>query len=273
MHALEVCKWWLESGFQLLPCSAGTKRLLQGYGPHLARIQNLDQANIFWGGPSGGVNLAVCTTEHQVILDFDSLSVYTTWASTFTREASTYTEVTPRGGRHVFVIGEHIRGLRLKAGVELKQVCLVYPSKVEGKQYTRGAEIDILEADTEKILSPLSEAGYPTPYRVKATAFSERQSMRAGSILDRVKAHFRVVDILVNSRPSVAITGTGRFLVTRCPFHKAGKEEHPSFWIDTERNLWGCHGCPNHGDVINLYALLNQITNYEAIRELAKGLP
>jgi len=60
-----------------------------------------------------------------------------------------------------------------------------------------------------------------------------------------------------------------RFVPAHCPFHD---DKEPSFWIDTDRNLWGCHACGVRGDVINLYARLKGLTNTEAIREMRSTL-
>jgi DNA primase len=37
------------------------------------------------------------------------------------------------------------------------------------------------------------------------------------------------------------------FISSACPFHKGGKESHPSFWINRETGSWGCFTCGSHG--------------------------
>ena len=60
----------------------------------------------------------------------------------------------------------------------------------------------------------------------------------------------------------------GSRMMIQCPFHD---DKTPSFWIDTQRGLCGCHTCGMKPlDVINLFARLNQVSNQEAIRELGK---
>lgn len=35
-----------------------------------------------------------------------------------------------------------------------------------------------------------------------------------------------------------------------CPFHKGGKEAHPSFYINVETGLWFCHSCKRKGTLL-----------------------
>jgi DNA primase len=56
--------------------------------------------------------------------------------------------------------------------------------------------------------------------------------------------------------------------VTRFPL-----ETRSSFTVDLVRGLWQCYGCDAHGDVINLMAMLENITVAEAIRVMARRLP
>lgn len=37
------------------------------------------------------------------------------------------------------------------------------------------------------------------------------------------------------------------FISAACPFHKAGKERRPSFWISRETGAWGCFTCGERG--------------------------
>jgi DNA primase len=37
------------------------------------------------------------------------------------------------------------------------------------------------------------------------------------------------------------------FVSAACPFHKDGKERHPSFWIQRSTGKWGCFACPASG--------------------------
>ena len=50
-----------------------------------------------------------------------------------------------------------------------------------------------------------------------------------------------------------------------CPFHE---DKNPSFSINIETGKYHCFGCGEKGDIINLYARLNNTTDAEAIKEL-----
>lgn len=65
-------------------------------------------------------------------------------------------------------------------------------------------------------------------------------------------------------------TGAGWYLA-RCPFHD---DRHPSFWLNTERQIGGCFaGCtPKPVDAINLFAMLHGLDNSTAIAVLARRL-
>jgi DNA primase len=75
------------------------------------------------------------------------------------------------------------------------------------------------------------------------------------------------LDVLARFAPAsfATIKGAGRYRSARCPFHE---DKKPSFWIDTELQIWGCHRCGIKGDVINLFSKLAGKTNGEAIKEL-----
>ena len=63
----------------------------------------------------------------------------------------------------------------------------------------------------------------------------------------------------------------GRYWMTRCPLHD---DKNPSMWLDLEAQRCGCFaGCTDQAiDVIDLYARLNDLSNAEAIRVLARRI-
>ena len=248
--------WWLERDFLLLPAQPNSKKLVEGFGPYQEKISNPERVRQ-WFSDRSLANLAVCGTQTSLILDFDDPDLYQDWAGKFPAAARTYTEQTPRGGYHVFahVWGESLKGFIPIQGVELKRVVLVSPSTIGQKQYTQGAG-EMLKLEAEIILSPLCQA----PIINRAT---RTESMRKGR-LQQIKSAFSCLDLL-QQKPRSAC----RFVTVNCPFHE---DKEPSFWIDTDRNLWGCHACNTRGDVINLFARLKGITNAEAIREMGAAI-
>jgi DNA primase len=86
-------------------------------------------------------------------------------------------------------------------------------------------------------------------------------------LVSAIKAKINPVEILNQARPQIKLVGLGKRWVTcACPFHE---DKAPSFWIDTQRGLWGCHACNIHGDVINLWARFQGLTVAQAVQDLA----
>jgi len=250
--------WWLKRDFLLIPIQPNSKKIVPGFGMHQDKIGHAERVHQ-WFGPKTLANIAICSSSTGLILDFDDPDLYKFWAAKFPAESQTYTEQTPRGGCHVFahVWRELRKGFTPIKGVELKRVVLVYPSRVDNKPYGRGAG-ELLKLDATLVLSPLSQAPVKPP--------EQRIGIRDPRRLGRIKSAFSCMDLLKVKDSGVA----RRFVSIRCPFHE---DQEPSFWIDVERNLWGCHGCGAHGDVINLYARLKGIEDIrDAIREMEATL-
>lgn len=258
----QTALWWLKRDFLLLPAQPNSKKLVPGFGRYQNQISTPERVG-FWFGERSLANIAVCGTQTSFILDFDDADLYKFWASKFSAAARTYTEQTPRGGYHVFAHtwrGD-LKGIELIQGVELKHTVVISPSVINNKPYMRGAG-DLLDLDASLLLSPLSKAPIIRP--------SQRVDIHAKGTLQKIKAAFSCLALIQSFKPGVKVAGSARrFIALPCPFHD---DKEPSFWIDTERNLWGCHACGVRGDVINLYARLHGITVQEAIREMGKSL-
>lgn len=274
---IEVASWWLARGFWLLPVQPGTKKLLQGFGQYQKKLHTTEEVKQYFSGELNRLNLAVIAYPGATIIDFDIPEIYTEWARQCPEIAQqTYTERTPRGGAHVFIYGTPPKGFTPRDGVEIKSVCLVAPSMVDGKAYTRG-EGNILEANIEITFLHLAKPGTPTVHllqtrEIERQAHQARAAAKIGqeSPIDKIKRHITCIDVLQELAPGIEIKpSTGSFVICRCPFHKAGKEKQESFWINTDSGLFGCHACKTHGDVINLYATLKGVTVHEAVKTLA----
>lgn len=61
------------------------------------------------------------------------------------------------------------------------------------------------------------------------------------------------------------VKSRGKNLIYSCPFHK---EKTPSFYLDTEQQVYYCHGCHQGGDIISYYKDLYD-NSYEAAFEKA----
>ena len=223
-----------------------------------------------------GYNMAVLLPANLWCLDFDSDEVFSSWeAATAPDLLDTYAESSPRGF-HYFYRMALPSELRLVKGVEVKKHCLVSPSDVGGFRYTPvngQAEIRAVDDYKALILSLLSDSPVLTGYRPVG---SERvyQPPPGGDLISRIKAARSVWSLassLTELKPSPP--GQARWFAGRCPIHD---DQTPSFWVDTEKDIWGCFSpsCVGHlgGDVVNLWALSKGLTNQEAIKALAGGL-
>ena len=275
----DAARRWLKLGFDLLPIQPGTKRIVQGFGQYQKKISTLEDVSRWWDLNAAkdlhSANLAVVANGDNFILDFDVFEVYAEWAKACDEIYSTsYTEFTPHNGAHVFLCGNVPKGLQLREGVELKRVVLVAPSVVDGSNYQAGFG-GIYSGDVDAVFSSLTIPGTPTAHLLRTRKCQDHAAARPGpqlavDVIGQIKARFQILDVLERYAPDCynSLRGSGRWRGAVCPFHKGGREKSASFWIDTERNVFGCHTCNTRGDVINLYALLKGVRDKDAIRDL-----
>lgn len=72
---------------------------------------------------------------------------------------------------------------------------------------------------------------------------------------------------IIEKRIECIRTGPGKFKAI-CPFHQNDKD--PSLRIDDNRRKWKCFGCDAQGDAIDFVKHFEDITNWEAIKIVAK---
>lgn len=263
-----VCQLWLQRGFRLLPIQPNSKYLIAGFGEHKKQIVDTVQAEemleLF---PS--CNLAVLRDKKKTILDFDEPMLYCSWVEEHPEEAKTYTERTPRNGAHVFADGPAPAGLIWRKGIEEKKICLIYPSVVNDKAYIQG-DGEILKITSTDFFSGLSEPGTRTAYVLKCDQLKrDRIPYGSSSVIEQIKHRFTIEYVFLLYKPGTDLSGKTPFISVLCPFHP---DHHASMFLDLQRQLFKCHACDAHGDVINLYAMFEKITVREAIARMSKML-
>jgi DNA primase len=88
--------------------------------------------------------------------------------------------------------------------------------------------------------------------------------------IQEVKDKIDIVELISSYIP---VKKAGRNFKANCPFHS---EKTPSFVISPDRQIWHCFGsCNDGGDAINFIMKLENITFFEALKELAlkAGIP
>lgn len=259
---------WLGRGFDLLPIQPGTKKKAVGFGVYSSRITDQYFAAQYFRDASMRWNLGVVAPEGTIILDFDNWDTYLDWvrfAKRFDDSMTTsYTEVTPRYGAHVFLSGEVPDGLKCRDGVEVKRDIVVAPSIVGGVRYEPlGVETHIYHGSLDAVFFFLSR---PCPdSAVQVVSKIRDQVSHDGGAISRIKGALSIVELMRKYYPRIKLKQRGVFYNSLCPFHA---EKNPSFWLNAQLNIFGCHACKARGDVINFYALAKNINNDQAVREL-----
>lgn len=217
-----------------------------------------------WAAAWPNCNIGLITGYHQncIALDFDDELTFDVWRNGV-GELRTWT-VKTRRGYHVWYQSLSDPGksriftrdgleilLRAKGGY-----CIVPPSiHHTGTPYQTvcnfkpavvATPASILPGWTEKVL-----AGEPATERALWTLPSK---VRIEHLIPPLGQH-------PNYR--------GAYLA-RCPFHN---DEKPSAWINIEEQRFGCNACWNglYWDVVNVYAMLNSVSNGEAFKLLGEG--
>ncbi|MCK6566971.1 MAG: bifunctional DNA primase/polymerase [Anaerolineales bacterium] len=257
---------WLGRGFSLLPIRPGTKYKAMGYGVHQMRIMDQQIAAQYFRDSSMRWNLGVVAPQGKIILDFDDWDLYIRWVKFVKRfddsMVRTYTELTPGGGVHVFLSGDLPLGYKCRKGVEIKGDVVVAPSVVGGCRYEVFAELPIYHGSLDAVFYYLKE---PCPDRGALVVSEMRSLLNQDGKIANIKGRMSIVEMMKKYYPSVKLIRRGYFHNSLCPFHA---EKNPSFWLNEKLNTFGCHACGARGDIINFYALVKNITNDQAVKDL-----
>lgn len=259
---------FFDYGVKIVPCRRGGKEFVRGFGPYKRFIES-DQDLLKW--IEKGFNYALLTgTGGLVVIDFDDPELYHDFAGEAGSLADTFTVQTSRGF-HVYYRSTDLRtwqGPGFEVMGKGKAVMGPYSIHPEGQEYIPINQPIIKRVKTLDFpLLSEDRPGFSPPPRIKP------ERLGAG-ILTRIKSEKQIYDLVmgdpvlsrrVNLKSSDQ--GKGRWFTGCCPFHE---DHNPSFWVDAERNLFGCRSCGVKGDVINFVARLQSMTVKDAIRALSR---
>lgn len=293
---LDIANDFLTCGIAVFPVIHRDKRPeVSHWKPFQDHLPTADQVrNWFFGGFH---NVGIVTGwQGLVVMDFDTAEEYGRWTRWAARRGAGAAHVARRAyrvqssrGMHVYVrLPDRLKTIKIRhadgsARIDIKGqggyvlgASSVHPS---GAVYTAlrpemtfpmvRALSDVLPA--ELLAQTELPANVQVPHaRPPATtdvweSLDQAQLVMVGAV-ERIKTTLRLETFFTAYHPT-----SGEYFMTCCPFHD---DEHPSFWLDAERQICGCFsGCtPKALDVIGLYARLHGLTNTEGIRLLARSL-
>jgi len=271
--------FFFDHGVGVAPCQPYSKDYIFGYGPHKGGLKTHDDLIAWFQDRQANYALLTGTGQpnrYLSIIDFDDLQVYELWKIQNRQWADTFTVYSARGC-HVYFWTQDCRSWSGKGfevmgqGKAVMGPLSIHPS---GAIYTPTGQPII---KTIKTISDFSLLSKQIPER-KITR-QEPKSESQDDVIRLIKSVWNVYDVIQSwndfprmkngEKLKTSDNGRGRWFVGRCPFHG---DNNPSFWIDTQRNLFGCHSCQAKGDVINLVANLNGWQVSETIKFMARGI-
>jgi hypothetical protein len=260
-----------QKGVPVIPCYPGSKAILEGYGPRRDLAPDLNFL-YNWIQKKNG-NYALLTGDSGlVVLDFDSPEIYTDWFKQVGTLAETFTVATSRG-YHVYYWADDLRSWKAE-GVDIlgrgKAVIGPYSRHPGGSIYKPLNQPFIRSLDTVADFPLLSDSRPVIEEPPEKAPKRSKRGDRGSDTIGRIKGMWGVLEALQAVQPKTyeTLKGEGRWRRGLCPFHDDHKA---SFWVDTERDLFGCHACEARGDVINLVARTYGVKNSEAIKSIVSA--
>ena len=282
-----------KMGISVIPVREREKKpALRTWEPYKTKLSTEREIETWFVQPR---NLGVITGwRGLVVVDFDDMETYTHWQTWAARQrgitataASTAYSVSTSRGVHVYIRLPHTERSRKLDKVDVKGAGgyvlgagSIHPT---GVPYTalRSSYVFPLVPSLSFILPEgllnskpdlpknITLPGKLLPREIITDPWesASRATWAAPGegVIAKIREAIRIEDFFDVTHA----TGGGRWLMTNCPLHD---DAHPSFWIDTQNQICGCHaGCTSKPlDVINLAARLYGLSNREAVFELAR---
>jgi hypothetical protein len=258
-----------------VPLKPGSKQIQPGYGSTKARITDSSFAARWFLNTNANLGLVLGGSTGLAVADWDDFHAYRAWRETTGRQVETLTERTARGYHSFFFVPDLPSATGQGCEFKTRGVCMVSPSlHPTGVVYQIVIRAPVLSLDRDYLqaLFPFLSEDQPLWVSVKSSLVAPRKSADLSSrqgVIARIKAARSIIAEMraanIHLHP-----GGQQVLVGLCPFH----DDHtPSLWVNPESGLWGCNqpSCLAAGihDVINFRALVRNISNNAAIKQLA----
>lgn len=271
---------WVWAGIGVIPVNRASKRPIIKWSQYRDKLPDANQLELWFRTWRSNLGV-IMGWRNLIVLDFDTMDAFDLWVPVYGQHTDTYTVGTTRGLHLYYFLRERWERNFRTMDIDLKANGFVLaPPSVHptGKIYKVLNDTVIKEVDSIESLLPAgvipddngrSTESIPVSQVIMDPWLVAENPTRSPSNNDsqvaQIKRTLRIEDMFA----SVVITGK-RYQLVLCPFHD---DHDPSGWIDTEKQLFGCYACKFRPmDIINLYARLNNLTNVDAIKELAKKI-
>ena len=290
---LQIAMTWHELGISVIPILFRSKRPAIRWSPYIDQLPRKTELQAWFA--SGERNIAVLTGGGRglVVIDFDDIWRYSCWLANLSPALAkialaTYRVVTRRGLHFYFYVDEptqcnHTDGIDIKA---FRGYVIAPPSiHPTGHIYRAiGHPSQIQRIESERVLLPEIENHMgPEPCRLKRqapqavntdgldaldAAMIHRPSWAGDSengVIARIKATWSFDDLLGSGN------GHRRGVVmVNCPLHH-DTTASLAIYPDGHAHCFGA-GCAFHGDVLNMFAAMHNLTISEAIRAMSPAV-
>ncbi len=292
VSTLQAAQQWVEQGYSVFPLHRDKRPAISQWAD-LQRRQPTPAELLMWFGRHNNYNLALVTgVQGLTVIDFDSLEAYLSWRewassnlfANFVAE-NTFQVLTARGVHVYIALDQPMRCKPTGKKIDIKSQggYVVAPPSIHlsGHQYEAidpqsiivpvPTLADVLPNeiwDTGPEIAPVVPAARVPVAPMACDPWEAADNSRLGrDPVETAKLRWPIERMVTGCEPS---SDDGRWLRAHCILHD---DRRQSAWIDTVRQLYGCHACCQKPlDAINLYARLRGgLTLREAIAEMLRA--
>ena len=276
MNTLDAAQTWHNLGIATIPVKMKDKRpALSAWKSYQSRLPMPHELQTWFG--SGRLNIAVLTGwRGLVVIDFDDLWRYSYWLSRLPQSLalivlSTY-RVQTRRGWHLYFYSRTPAQSWPGDGVDVKAAggYVLAPPSIHptGHVYSAIGRSEMIQqiSSVSELLPEYRDApelARPSLTHRELDPYDDAMRDETGTSVAEIKAKLSFADLLGTHHKN------GRIWHALCPFHG---DTNPSFAVYPDGHAH-CHACGWHGDALDAFTEMNNLTIADAMRELSqKGI-